>query len=108
MGLTMRDLWYSTETMTPTADTRWRDEKRLEWVLGWQSVHAWLGTEDEALNCEEAELIFKLYPARKAAYDLQHRIKTEGWEKLWEEYLRQNPQVERNNPVIQKLQISLF
>lgn len=118
MGLKMTDLWYSQRSYTPEISQKLKDERRLESLeydlgiailaraiepnkLFWEA-------KEHAIREERKQLLFKMYPARKAAYDLQVKIRSIGWEAMWDEYWREHPREDRANPIVQPLQANLF
>lgn len=119
MGLKMVDLWYSKTTISQEANSRLNDERRLESLdynlgiailaqaLPDTNPHFWESME-HSIREERKQLIFKIYPARKTAYDLQMKIRSVGWESMWDEYWRDHPREDRYNPIVQPAQTSLF
>ena len=119
MGLKMSDLWYDKNRyVAPEVSQRIKSERRLEdlehelglvlflrvlepWNHYWQAL-------DHFLSRERKELIFSLYPLRKAAYDFQVKVKTIGWDRIWEEFWKYHPDLDKANPVVIPDQQSLF
>lgn len=110
MGIPVTAFFYEGSYQPPITDTRWRDEQALELVYKRQAIWIALGLEKEDtfidLCCEEAELLFKLHPVLREAYNFQHRIKTEGWDRIWDKYL--TPDVDRKYPIVIQQQATLF
>jgi hypothetical protein len=112
MGMKVGDFFY-TSRKVGHVDGRWKDEMALadlDFKIECSILANALGFgwDEDSLWNKRKELIFKLYPERKKAYDLQIRIKQVGWEKLWEEFWQENPRLDRANPIIQPLQTSMF
>lgn len=119
MGLKMSDLWHSKSYyVAPEISQRIKDEHKLEEIeyayglailakfvepnrMYWDAV-------EHSLATDRKELIFKLYPLRKAAYDLQIKIAAIGWDRMWDEFWSLNPVLDKANPIIIPDQKLLF
>lgn len=118
MGLKMRDLWYDSDTVPAEVKLRIRDEDQVDYLertIGLLALAQVMLPEkslyieqEKILQSERKELIFKLFPERKAAYDLQVKIRHLGWDGMWAEYFRDNPRVDRSNPIIYPAQTTMF
>ncbi len=93
-GLSLRDLCGGDRQVDPAVREKVRDEERmrmLERRLSLVTVllalephrrNYWL-TAERRMRKELKELTFKLYPERKRVYDLQIRVRREGWDAMW-------------------------
>jgi hypothetical protein len=111
MGLRMSDLWYeSRSSISEEANSRLNDERLLEdlerlwglviWLKAVEPLNHYWEALEHKLAEDRKQLILKLYPARKAAYDLQVKIRSVGWDAMCEEYFRGQPIVEAKQEML--------